>query len=150
MSEHSAPDGFAERVRRSFEAQAFMRTIGARLERVAPGEVDIALERREDLTQQHGYLHAAVLTAIADSACGYAAYSLMPEGSEVLSIEFKTNLLRPAVGRRFVAKARVLRAGRTLTVAAADVFAYEADSGEGRLVTTMLATMFRGERTGHP
>jgi hypothetical protein len=102
MIDLSAPDpGFAERVRKSFAAQAFMQTIGARLERVEPGEVDIALAHREDLTQQHGYLHAAVVTAIADSACGYAAYSLMPEGSEVLSIEFKTNLLRPAVGRWF-------------------------------------------------
>lgn len=119
-------------------------------ERVEPGEVDIALSHRRDLTQQHGYLHAAVLTAIADSACGYAAYTLMPSDSEVLSVEFKLNLLRPAAGERFVARGKVIRAGQTLTVAAADVVAFgHADSPEGRLVATMLGTMIRQDRHGN-
>jgi uncharacterized protein (TIGR00369 family) len=142
------PDpAFAARVRTSFEAQALMRLLGASLERVEPGEVDIALGHRPDLTQQHGYLHAAVLTAIADSACGYAAHTLMPADSEVLSVEFKLNLLRPAAGERFVARGRVVRAGRTLTTAAADVFAFAAGGvDEGKLVATMLGTMIRQDR----
>ncbi len=142
---------FAARVRKSFDAQALMRLLGASLERVEPGEVDIALRHRPDLTQQHGYLHAGVLTAIADSACGYAAYTLMPADSEVLSVEFKLNLLRPADGERFVARGRVLRAGRTLTVAAADVLAAPGTgSSEGTVVATMLATLIRqSQRVTH-
>ncbi len=144
MSFTAVDPGFAERVRASFEAQAFMTLLGASLDRVEPGEVDISLRHRPDLTQQDRYLHAAVLTAIADSACGYAAYTLMPAGSDVLSVEFKTNLLRPAAGERFVARGHVIRAGRTLTVAAADVMAYaRPESQEGKLVATMLATLIR-------
>ena len=135
------PD-FAKRVRESFEAQAFMRLIGARLERVEPGAVDIVLDFREDLTQQHGFLHAAVVAGIADSACGYAAHTLMPAESDVLSVEFKTNLLRPAKGSRFLAEARVVKDGRTITVSRADVHAWQG-VGEPRLVATMLATMIR-------
>jgi uncharacterized protein (TIGR00369 family) len=134
---------FASRVRASFDAQPFMRLIGARLERVEPGAVDIALDYRADLTQQDGFLHAAVVAGIADSACGYAAYTLMPAGSDVLSVEFKTNLLRPARGSRFLAEARVLRAGRTLTVTRADVLASDEGGGKRRLVATMLGTMIR-------
>lgn len=138
---------FAARVRRSFDAQAVMRLLGASLERVDPGEVDIGLRHRPDLTQQHGYLHAGILTAIADSACGYAAYTLMPADSEVLSVEFKLNLLRPAEGERFVARGRVLRAGRTLTVAAADVVsAPGTGASEESVVATMLATLIRQRR----
>lgn len=117
--------------------QTLMQTIGAELARVAPGEVDIALPFRSDLGQQHGFLHAAVVTAIADTACGYAALTLMPEGSEVMSVEFKVNLLAPAAGERFVAKARVLRAGKTLTVCMAEVF------GDDKLVATLLGTFIR-------
>ena len=140
---------FAARVRKSFDAQELMRLLGASLERVEPGEVDIALRHRPDLTQQHGYLHAGVLTAIADSACGYAAYTLMRADSEVLSVDFKLNLLRPADGERFVARGRVLRAGRTLTVAAADVVAAPgAGKSEETVVATMLATLIRQNRRG--
>jgi len=128
---------FEQRVRDSFARQTFMSTIGATLARVAEGEVEIELPFREDLLQQSGTLHAAVLAAIADSACGYAALTRMPEGSEVLSVELKVNLLEPAIGERFVARARVVRSGRTLSVCAADVF------GDGKLVATMLATMIR-------
>ena len=118
-----------------------MSLIGASLRRVEPGAVDIALPYRRDLTQQDGFIHAGILTTIADSACGYAAYTLMPAGSEVLSVEFKVNLLRPAAGEVFVAEARVLKAGKTLTVTRGDVHALS--GGETKLVATMLATMIR-------
>jgi uncharacterized protein (TIGR00369 family) len=107
---------FAERVRASFARQRFMATLGARLVRVEPGLCEIELDWRAELVQQHGYLHAGVTTAIADSAGGYAAYSLMPADSSVIAVELKVNLLEPARGQRFVARARVLRAGRRLSV----------------------------------
>jgi uncharacterized protein (TIGR00369 family) len=127
------------RIRASFGRQQMMQTIGATLETVAPGRVDIALPFRTELTQQHGYLHAGVVATIADSACGYAAYTLMPADGSVLTVEYKINLLAPALGDRFVARATVLRPGRTLTVAQADVFACSGDS-EVR-TATMLATL---------
>src|SRR3954468_11805953 len=130
---------FEARVRASFARQRVMETIGARLVRVAPGEVEIELPFREDLTQQHGYLHAGIVAAVVDSACGYAALSLAPAGAEVLSIEFKLNLLSPARGERFVARARVKRAGRNVTVCAGDLYALEGASE--KTVATMLATM---------
>src|SRR5690348_3280489 len=104
-----------DQVRPSAAQQAFLKLIGAELTRVAPGEIEFALAYREDLTQQHGFVHGGVITTIADVACGYAALTLMPEGSEVLSVEFKLNLLRPAAGNRFIARARVLKPGKTLT-----------------------------------
>jgi len=131
---------FAIQVRNSFERQTAMSSIGAELLIVEPGKVEIALPYRSDLTQQHGYLHAGIITTIADTACGYAAYTLMPAGSEVLSVEFKVNLLRPAKGERFVAVANVLKPGRTLTVVRADVFGVS-ESDERELIATMLATM---------
>jgi uncharacterized protein (TIGR00369 family) len=137
------PD-FAARVERSFRAQAFMSLLGARLVKVDPGAVDIALDFRDDLTQQHGYLHAAALAAIADSACGYAALSLLPPAHEVLSVEFKLNLLRPGVGERFLAEGRVIRSGKLLSVASADVRA--ATPGGSSLVATMLATLIAREK----
>lgn len=116
-----------------------MNLIGARLSLIKPGVIEITLPYRADLTQQHGFLHAGVVTTIADSACGYAAYSLMPAGSEVLSVEFKVNLLRPAQGESFVARAEVIKAGRTLTVVRADVFGIA--GGKRELVGTMQGTM---------
>jgi uncharacterized protein (TIGR00369 family) len=107
---------FAEEIERSFARQTIMCLIGAGLSRVEPGVVEINLPYRGDLAQQHGYLHAGIITTIADSACGYAAYSLMPPKSEVLSVEFKLNLLRPAKGETFLATAEVIKSGRTLTV----------------------------------
>ena len=130
---------FGTRVRESFARQRLMETIGARISRVAAGEVEIALPFREDLTQQHGYLHAGIVTSIVDTACGYAALTLMPEGAEVLSVEYKINLLSPAVGESLIARARVLRPGRNLTVCAGDVFALNRE--QEKLVATMLATM---------
>ena len=130
---------FAEDIEKSFAKQTIMSLIGAELARVEPGVVEIALPFRADLAQQHGYLHAGIVATIADSACGYAAYSLMPPNSEVLSVEFKVNLLRPAKGERFVTVAEVVKSGRTLTVVRADVFGI--DGGKRELIATMLGTM---------
>lgn len=132
------PD-FERRVRESFARQRVMETMGATLLRVAPGEVEIALPFREELTQQHGFLHAGVVTTIVDSACGYAALSLMPPGAGVLTIEFKLNLLAPAAGARLIARGRVTKPGRTINVCAGDVFAEQ--DGREKLVATMLATV---------
>ena len=128
---------FADAVRNSFERQPFMSLIGASLSRVEPGEVEIELPFREDLLQQTGMLHGGVVAAIGDVACGYAALTLMPQGSEVWSVEFKINLLAPAAGRRIVALGRVVRSGRTLSVCTADV------STDERVVATMTGTFIR-------
>jgi uncharacterized protein (TIGR00369 family) len=138
MTEPADPQ-LAARVRASFARQPMMQTIGATLETVAPGRADISLPFRSDLTQQHGYLHAGVVATIADSACGYAAYTLMPAGASVLTVEYKINLLSPATGERFVARASVIRPGRTLTIVQADVFA--SANGDERRTATMLATI---------
>jgi uncharacterized protein (TIGR00369 family) len=107
---------FEPRIRESFERQKVMALLGAVLTRVEPGRVTIELPFRDDLTQQHGFFHAGVVGTIADSAGGYAAYSLMPAGASVLSVEYKINMLTPADGERLVATGVVVRAGRTLTV----------------------------------
>ena len=130
---------FADEIKQSFAKQTIMGLIGAELTRVEPGVIEITLPYRADLAQQHGYLHAGIVTTIADSACGYAAYSLMPPSSEVLSVEFKVNLLRPAKGETFSAVAEVVRSGKTLTVVRADVFAIDRERRD--LVATMLGTM---------
>ncbi|HEX8499923.1 MAG TPA: PaaI family thioesterase [Pyrinomonadaceae bacterium] len=135
---------FERRVRESFARQRAMETMGMRLLRVAPGEVEIGLAFDERLTQQHGYLHAGVVAAAVDSACGYAALTLADAGSEVLSIEFKLNLLSPAAGEEFAARARVVRAGRNITVCAGDLFALK--GGAEKVVATMLATIMRVEK----
>ncbi len=134
----ATPD-FAQRARASYARQTVMATLGAEMTHVAPGEVEIAMPFREDLTQQHGFLHAGVITTIVDSACGYAALTLMPADTGVLTVEYKVNFVAPAAGERFVARGRVTKPGRTLTVCAGDVFALR--DGEERLVATMLATM---------
>jgi uncharacterized protein (TIGR00369 family) len=132
---------YETRVRGSFARQRAMQTFRAKLARIAPGEVEIEMPFGEELTQQHGYLHAGIIAAIVDSACGYAALTLTPPGTEVLSIEFKLNLLSPAVGERFVARAKVKRAGRNVTVCVGDLFALS--EAEEKLVATMLATMMQ-------
>ena len=119
-----------------------MPLIGGELTRVEPGVVEIALAYRSDLTQQDGYVHAGIITAIADTACGYAAYTLMPPESDVLAVEFKVNLLRPAKGDKFLARAEVIKPGRTLTVVRADVFTMTGNE-EQQLVATMQGTMMR-------
>ena len=138
MAEPSNPL-FQQAVRDSFAAQHLMTTIGARLTRVAAGEVEIRVPFRPDLTQQHGFLHAGVVTSALDSACGYAAFTLMPEGTGVLTLEFKTNLLAPARGTELIARGRVVRVGRTITVCQGD--AAMLTDGAETSVATMLATM---------
>ena len=130
---------FADEVQASFAQQSIMNLIGARLSRVEPGLVEITLPYRKDLTQQDAFVHAGIVTTIADSACGYAAYSLMPAGSRVLSVEFKVNLLRPAAGESLVAHAEVIKPGKTLTVVRADVVALT--KLEPTLVAAMQGTM---------
>jgi uncharacterized protein (TIGR00369 family) len=132
------PD-FERRVRASFDRQRFMATLGARLERVTPGEIVIGVPFDAALTQQHGFLHAGAVTAVIDSACGYAALSLMPPDTAVLSVEFKVNLLAPAVGEHFRGVGRVLRAGRTLSVCSGELRAVQ--SGGEVTVAIMQATM---------
>jgi len=111
------------RVRASFDRQAAMRLIGARLGALRPGYCAIELPYREDLTQQHGYIHAGIVSAIADSAGGYAGFTLFPEDASVLTVEYKLNLLAPATGERLVAEAEVVRQGRTLVITRGEVYA---------------------------
>ncbi|HWZ83661.1 MAG TPA: PaaI family thioesterase [Terriglobales bacterium] len=129
----------SQRVQASFAQQQFMTTLGAILRAVKPGAVEIEIPFRADLTQQNGFLHAGAITSVLDSACGYAAMTLAPEDANVLSVEFKVNLLSPALGEKFVARAEVKRAGKKITVCAADAFAVS--KGEDKLIATMLATI---------
>src|SRR5262245_39633915 len=131
---------FADDVRSSFAKQTAMDLIGAKLGRVEPGLVEVCLSYRADLTQQHGYLHGGIVATIADTACGYAAYTLMPPNAEVLAVEFKINLLRPAKGEEFVARAEVIKSGRTLSVVRADVLSVSQE-GKELLIATMQATV---------
>jgi len=134
---------YQERIRSSFARQGLMRTLGATLGSIAPGQVEIVLRPDPTISQQHGFVHAGAVSAIADSAAGYAALSLMPPGRGVLSTEYKINLLAPAVGDRIIARGRVVKAGRTLTVAQTDVFA-ESD-GQEKLIALLTATMMTVE-----
>jgi uncharacterized protein (TIGR00369 family) len=119
------PD-FVDRVRNSFNRQGFMMLLGATLTRIEPGSVDIEVPYRADLTQQHGYFHAGVTSTVADTAAGYAGYTLFPVGSSVLTVEFKINLIAPAQGNRLSATGRVIKHGRTLTICAFEVYALSA------------------------
>jgi len=130
---------FETRVRANFDKQRLMTTIGTTLERVEAGKVDIRLPFRNDLTQQNGFLHAGTIAAVADSACGYAALSLMPADADVLSIEFKVNMLAPAKGDAIVARGVVIRAGRTIMVCRADVVSIT--GRDEKLVAAMQGTM---------
>jgi uncharacterized protein (TIGR00369 family) len=132
-------DGFERRVLDNFARQAFMATLGASVTSARAGEVEIRFLFHPSLTQQNDFVHAGAITSILDSACGYAALSVAPEGHDVLSVEFKVNLLAPAVGEEFRARAQVKRAGKTLIVCTADAFA--CTNGEEKLVATMLATI---------
>ncbi len=132
------PD-YETRVRSSFERQKLMGAIGAVLTRLLPVEAEISLPYRGDLTQQHGFVHAGIIATIADTACGYAAFSLMPADAAVLTVEYKINLMSPAVGEHFLARGRVIRPGKTLSVCTAEVTAYH--RGQAKTVATMLATM---------
>jgi uncharacterized protein (TIGR00369 family) len=137
---------YEARVRASFAKQQFMATLGASLTTVQPGEVSIELPFRADLTQQHGFLHAGVVTSIIDSACGYAALTLMPPDRAVLSVEFKVNLIAPAQGAAFQARGRVLRAGRTLAVCTGDLRVVGSESVVAMMQATMMAVEGRSDR----
>ncbi|HXF46218.1 MAG TPA: PaaI family thioesterase [Burkholderiaceae bacterium] len=132
------PD-FAARVRASFARQAAMGLIGAELTAVEPGRVTIELPVRDDLTQQHGFVHGGIVGMIADSAGGYSAFTLMPAASSVLTVEYKINLLAPARGERLIARGQVLKPGRTLSIVRADVYALAA--GRETLVAAMQQTL---------
>jgi len=140
QSRFSASDGqFERRVRESFSRQGLMKHLGAELVELTPGHATIRVPFRPELTQQHNYFHAGVSGAIADSACGYAAYTLMPAESSVLTVEYKLNLLAPAEGDELTARARVLRSGRTVKICAADV--HTKKNGKEFYCVTMLATI---------
>ena len=129
------------RVRKSFAAQRVMAHLGAALTALAPGRCEISLPWAPELTQQDGFFHAGILTTIADSAAGYAAFTLMPADARVLTVELKINLLSPAKGERAIARGQVLRSGRTLTVTRADIVTLQA-TGEvsvAALQATMMA-----------
>lgn len=126
-----------EKIKQSFDQQGLMKTLNAKLVEVEKGQVKIICDFSEGLTQQHGFFHAGVATSIVDSACGYAALTMMPDDMEVLSVEFKINFMKPAKTDRLVAIGKVLQAGRTLTICEGYVY----DSSEENLISKMTATM---------
>jgi len=131
---------YEERVRASFARQGVMETIGAQLTSVTPGTIEIEMPYAPELTQQHGFLHAGIISTALDSACGYAAFSLMPPDAAVLTIEFKINLLAPGKGERFLFRGNVTKPGRTIIVADGQAYAFSAE-GEAKLIATMTATI---------
>jgi uncharacterized protein (TIGR00369 family) len=133
------PD-FDARVRESFSKQGLMTAWGARLVHVAPGAADIAVEHAPELTQQHGFFHGGVTAALADSACGYAAFTLFEAGAGILTVEFKLNFIAPAAGERLLARGRVEKPGRTLTVCRGEVFALR-DGRETSVATGLFTLM---------
>ncbi|MGV1007522.1 MAG: PaaI family thioesterase [Dermatophilaceae bacterium] len=139
------PD-FAALVTDSFARQGLMSHLGAELTGVQAGHVQIEVAFRPELSQQHDYFHAAVTAGIVDSSCGYAALTLMPPGSEVLTVEYKINLFAPAHGERLIAHGRVIRSGRTITVCHGDVYAVA--DGKQTHCATLTATMIRVEHSG--
>lgn len=130
---------YCARVERSFARQGVMATLGVELARVAPGEVELRMPYNEKLTQQHGFIHAGVLSTALDSACGYAAFSLMPAEAAVLTVEFKVNLLSPAKGDNFSFIGKVVKPGRTVTVAEGDAYAWR--DGDAKRIARMTATL---------
>ena len=130
---------YQRRIRSSFAKQGLMSTLKATLGDISPGLVEIAIRPDPTISQQHGFVHAGALSAVADTAAGYAALSLMPQGKGVLTTEFKINLVAPALGDRILARGRVVKAGRTLTLAQAEVFAES--GGQAKLVAFLTATL---------
>ena len=128
---------YHQRVANSFARQRAMQTLGMRISRLEPGEVELAFAYQAELTQQHGFIHAGIITTALDNACGYAAFSLMPVDAAVLTVEFKTNFLAPAQGEHFRALGKVIKPGRTITVCQAEAFA----DPSGKLVATMSCTL---------
>jgi uncharacterized protein (TIGR00369 family) len=136
---HPPDPDYERRIRDSFNRQGLMHYLGANLVELKPGVAEIRVPHRAEITQQHGYFHAGVSGTLADTACGYAAYTLMPADSTVLTVEFKMNLLAPADGEELIARARVLRSGKTLKVCTADTYARK--NGAETHCATMLATV---------
>lgn len=132
-------DAVVQRIAESFAKQGLMQTLGAHLTEVEAGRVVIAMPFAPGITQQHGFAHAGAITSIVDSACGYAALTLMPEGKAVLTSEFKINLLAPAAGESFQAEGRIIRAGKRVHVAMGEAFAIQ--NGQRKPIAVMLATM---------
>jgi uncharacterized protein (TIGR00369 family) len=130
---------FEHRVADSFSRQNAMQTVGASLTSIVPGEVVIEFPFDSSLTQQHGFIHAGIVSTVLDSACGYAAFSLMPADAAVLTVEFKINLLSPARGDRFEAIGKVKKPGRNITVTEGEIYAHQGDSK--KLVASMVGTM---------
>ena len=130
---------FVARVQEAFALQGAMRTLGASLQEIEPGRIVIGMAHRPELTQQHGFIHAGIITAGLDNACGIAAFTLMPASTGILTVEFKTNLLAPARGERFAFRATVVKPGRTLTVCEAR--AYAEHDGVETLIATMSGTL---------
>jgi len=128
-----------QRIRTSFAKQGLMTTLGATLDSVSPGMVEITLSPKPEILQQHGFVHGGVVSAIADTAAGYAALSLMPADIGILTTEFKINFLAPAAGEHIIARGRVVKAGRTLTLSQAEVFAKTA--GQEKLIALLTATL---------
>jgi uncharacterized protein (TIGR00369 family) len=131
--------GYQARVRASFDRQQAMQTLGIEIARLEPGEIELTMPYSRAYTQQHGFVHAGIVATALDSACGYAAFSLMPTDAAVLTVEFKVNLLAPAKGERFLFRSRVVKPGRTITVC--DAQALAVDAGAEKLVATMTGTM---------
>lgn len=139
-SRHAQP-GFEQRVRDSFARQAAMTTLGASLGVIEAGRVELSMRHRAELTQQHGFLHAGIVAAALDSACGYAAFTLMPDDAAVLTIEFKINLLAPARGPHFRFEGHVVKPGRTINVVDGRALQSDGDGSNESLVATMTATV---------
>ncbi|MCZ4271528.1 PaaI family thioesterase [Maritalea porphyrae] len=135
-----AVEKFEERVRKSFALQAACKSIGLTMRSVEPGKVVLDLPFNSKFTQQHGFMHAGIITTALDTACGYAAFSLMPEDAAVLSVEFKTSLLRPASGETFTIVGRVIKPGKNISFCEAEVIAFDRDT-KSKTVATMTATM---------
>jgi uncharacterized protein (TIGR00369 family) len=131
---------YQERVRLSFARQRVMQTLGIEIARLNPGEIELTMAHDQAYTQQHGFTHAGIIATALDSACGYAAFSLMPADAAVLTVEFKINLLAPAQGARFLFRSTVIKSGRTLSVCEARALALGDGSGE-RLIATMTGTL---------
>lgn len=134
-------DGYAQRTRDSFARQAAMATLGAKLEAVEPGRVVLAMRHLDTLTQQHGFIHAGMIACALDSACGYAAFSLMPDDAAVLTIEFKINLLAPARGPCFRFEGVAIKPGRTISVVDGRASQHDEDGRHAKLIATMTATI---------
>jgi uncharacterized protein (TIGR00369 family) len=138
-SQFSLDPNFEQRIRESFARQGLINTLNGKIAHISSGELHITAPFDKRFTQQDGFLHAGIITTLMDSACGYAAYTLMPTDSRVLSVEFKVNFLSPAIGEQFKAEGRVVKSGKAISVCEGKLFAIQ--NGQEKLVAIMQATM---------